>query len=366
MNRRIYKLKNSTLTLVFGNIINSETEVLVSSDDTLITMSGGVSASILKEGGQTIYEDAQKHHDGEVGGVVVTTAGKLSQKYIFHCLTIDKEYLQETCSGLHVEPEERVEYIVRTATRNCFHLLSLLNITSIAFPLIGSGSAHMPYQNVLEFMVDEISDSLYKTNKSLNIELYLYEGNGAYYPDEDKLFIYELFASKTGVANYKHEKDNEPTTLNLSKIQLTEEELAEYKDSEHDVFISYKREDSEKAFELVDLLKSWGIKPWIDKNGIYSSSDFKEVIEQAIESTRAVLFLSSELSNKSEYVKKEIRYAINCKKPVLPIMLDNTPFADGLRFDLSDIDQIDYTHTEEAQKKLRISLDHIFNNRNKK
>lgn len=50
MNRRIYKLKNSTLTLVFGNIINSETEVLVSSDDTLITMSGGVSASILKEG----------------------------------------------------------------------------------------------------------------------------------------------------------------------------------------------------------------------------------------------------------------------------------------------------------------------------
>lgn len=183
MNRRIYKLKNSTLTLVFGNIINSETEVLVSSDDTLITMSGGVSASILKEGGQTIYEDAQKHREGEVGGVVVTTAGKLSQKYIFHCLTIDKEYLQETCSGLHVEPEERVEYIVRTATRNCFHLLSLLNITSIAFPLIGSGSAHMPYQNVLEFMVDEISDSLYKTNKSLNIELYLYEGNGAYYPD---------------------------------------------------------------------------------------------------------------------------------------------------------------------------------------
>ena len=47
-------------------------------------------------------------------------------------------------------------------------------------------------------------------------------------------------------------------------------------------------------------------------------------------------------------------------------MLDNTPFADGLRFDLSDIYQIDYTHTEEAQKKLRISLAHIFNNRNKK
>ena len=40
---RVYKFGDSQLTLAFGDITTSEAKVLVSSDDSYLTMSGGVS-----------------------------------------------------------------------------------------------------------------------------------------------------------------------------------------------------------------------------------------------------------------------------------------------------------------------------------
>ena len=41
MESRQYTFNNSTLTIKFGNIIESHSEVIVSSDDCYITMGGG-------------------------------------------------------------------------------------------------------------------------------------------------------------------------------------------------------------------------------------------------------------------------------------------------------------------------------------
>ena len=60
MNTRKYYYNNSTMTIVFGNILDSKAEVIVSSDDTGISMAGGISGAILKAGGEIIREDAQK------------------------------------------------------------------------------------------------------------------------------------------------------------------------------------------------------------------------------------------------------------------------------------------------------------------
>jgi type I restriction-modification system DNA methylase subunit len=87
---RTYKFNNSTLTIRFGDVVTSDAEVIVSSDDTEISMGGGVSQSILEAGGDFVREDAQKKLPALLGDVIVSTAGKLAkQKYIFHCLTID-------------------------------------------------------------------------------------------------------------------------------------------------------------------------------------------------------------------------------------------------------------------------------------
>ena len=60
MTEKTYKIGKSKLTLRFGDITTTNTQVIVSSDDYYLSMGGGVSASILKAGGNEIALDAAK------------------------------------------------------------------------------------------------------------------------------------------------------------------------------------------------------------------------------------------------------------------------------------------------------------------
>ena len=60
MESRQYTFNKSTLTIRFGNIVESQSEVIVSSDDCYVTMGGGVSRAILRTGGEAIVKDVQK------------------------------------------------------------------------------------------------------------------------------------------------------------------------------------------------------------------------------------------------------------------------------------------------------------------
>lgn len=129
----------------------------------------------------------------------------------------------------------------------------------------------------------------------------------------------------------------------------------------HKVFISYSRRDKETAEHLCNILKENGIEYWIDKEGIYSSSNYKELIVDAIEVSKAVIFISSTNSNASINVIREIGYAVNMNKPILPLMLDDTPYAKSIRLDISDIDQIDFKNPIVSSKKLITSLMYVLN-----
>lgn len=129
----------------------------------------------------------------------------------------------------------------------------------------------------------------------------------------------------------------------------------------HEVFISYSRKDKDVADFISNILKENSIKYWIDKEGIYSSSNYKELIVDAIEVSKAVIFISSEKSNASINVIREIGYAANMNKLILPLMLDDAPYAKSIRLDISDIDQIDFKNPIASSKKLVTSLIYILN-----
>lgn len=111
MNTRKYHYNNSTMTIVFGNILDSKAEVIVSSDDTGISMAGGISGAIRKAGGDIIREDAQKKLPAQVGDVIVSTSGSLAhQKYVFHCLSLNFEHKISVIRGRTLKrsmPSER-------------------------------------------------------------------------------------------------------------------------------------------------------------------------------------------------------------------------------------------------------------------
>ena len=78
MESRTYKVGRSRITLKFGDITSSKAEVLVSSDDYLLSMGGGVSAALRRHGGPGVRADASKMVPAKLGDVVVASGTRRS------------------------------------------------------------------------------------------------------------------------------------------------------------------------------------------------------------------------------------------------------------------------------------------------
>ena len=168
MEPRKYYYNNSTLTIVFGDILQSKAEIIVSSDDTGISMAGGVSKVIMEAGGEVIRDDAQKKLPAQIGDVVVSTAGAMvHQKYVFHCLTLDFEHKFEVFEGKLTNSEDMNKYIIQHSVDKCFRLMQALDLHSIAFPCIGVGLARIPIKQLAVNLADVISCNLTKTQKNM-------------------------------------------------------------------------------------------------------------------------------------------------------------------------------------------------------
>jgi O-acetyl-ADP-ribose deacetylase (regulator of RNase III) len=162
VQKRTYQIGPSTLILEFGDLTTSSADVLVSSDDSYLTMGGGVSAAILRAAGESLLRDAAKKVPARLGDVVVTTAGALEAKYVFHAITIGKGELT---------PEE----VLTLATSRCLELLRTLRLKSIAFPALGAGAAGFAYQDVARRMVNVIVESLKDDQEPLDVTIFLYD-----------------------------------------------------------------------------------------------------------------------------------------------------------------------------------------------
>lgn len=138
-------------------------------------MGGGVSRAILRAGGEAITKDIQKMVPVPLGDVIATTAGTLKhQKYVYHCITIDKNSKMKMLAS-QVTEEDVLNYLLQHAVDKCFQLMQAMGMTSIAFPAIGADAARIPIQKVIEQMSIAIARNLANTNKILNVELYLYD-----------------------------------------------------------------------------------------------------------------------------------------------------------------------------------------------
>ena len=119
--QRTYQIGHSKLSLEFGDITTSRADVIVSSDDSNLSMGGGVSASIRRAAGQGILIEAAKRVPAKLGDVIVTGAGLLPAKFVFHAITIGDG---------NAAPSE----VIMNATRRCLTILRQLRLSSIAFP----------------------------------------------------------------------------------------------------------------------------------------------------------------------------------------------------------------------------------------
>src|SRR5262249_857496 len=173
MRSRTYKVGRSSITLRFGDITKSMAEVLVSSDDDMLSMGGGVSRALLCAGGARVAADASKLVPAQVGDVLVSSAGDLPAKYILHAVTLGICRIGRPPAA-----------IVRQASQRAMRLLPALGCRSIAFPAIGAGAAGIPYETVAAEMATALVEAVIEADTAYSVELFLMDRFHAMGDDE--------------------------------------------------------------------------------------------------------------------------------------------------------------------------------------
>lgn len=115
-------------------------------------------------------------------------------------------------------------------------------------------------------------------------------------------------------------------------------------EKKYDVFISYSRKDSAIVEQYYNYLIEAELSVWLDKDGIETGDEFKRTIVRAIKNSDVFLFFSSANSNASSWTVKEVNVAVNCKKRIIPVKLDTTPYEESIMFDLAGLDFFDHAN----------------------
>lgn len=140
--------------IVKGNLLEQNVEVIVNSWNRniipfFLLLPQGVSGAIKKQIGSKPFFELMKLGPIPSGGVKKTNSYGLNNfKYIFHVAGINMFWFA-------------TEYSIKESIKNSMELAKELNINSIAFPLIDSGSGNRSKEIVKKIMLDTFNDLNY-------------------------------------------------------------------------------------------------------------------------------------------------------------------------------------------------------------
>ena len=316
-DEKAYQFGKSRLIIKFGDLTSAVTDVIVSSDDAYLSMGGGVSASILRAGGDVIARDARKNVPCQMGDVVVTSAGKLEAKYVFHAITIDWSQ----------KDEFTVEKSINSIIKKSLNVLSVLGLKSIAFPAIGTGAARYSLEDVAHFMSMAISEFLSNSDEELEIYIYLMDRYGRRTAIDYIVFFEQfyrrMFTSGVDIAEVNpaeteaHAKQWDMKSMRLNHLNSYLIKLEEQRmNFEMKLIEAIEKNDNEQIKTLHYQL---------DENNKIRYSCMREIKEvectDALNSSFKSVFLSSTFEDMKEYRKAIIDRLI--KRRMVPICMEN-------------------------------------------
>lgn len=99
-----------------------------------------------------------------------------------------------------------------------------------------------------------------------------------------------------------------------------------------EIFISYSRQDKDFVDKISLFFKTNGLSCWVDETDIVVSDDYLKAIANAIVAAKIMIVVLSNDTNKSDFVKNEIRLAIENKLKIIVFKVENIKSLEGLEF----------------------------------
>lgn len=94
--------------------------------------------------------------------------------------------------------------------------------------------------------------------------------------------------------------------------------------------------------KILEAFKVADISYWTAWKDIIPGEDYATKIIQHIKTCKIFVFFSSKSACESEWIPKEIACALMCKKLIIPVLLDDSPFADSIMLRVIDKPTIEY------------------------
>ena len=131
----------------------------MSSDDGFLSMGGGVSEAIERAAGPSFAREARRFAPVRPGRAVVTTAGDLEARFVFHGITLGR------AERRFVMPSRD---LINEILASCLYHADSLLVKSIAFPLLGTGSGGFSEEICLDTMFRFLARALHRGGTSLS------------------------------------------------------------------------------------------------------------------------------------------------------------------------------------------------------
>jgi len=131
------------IKIVQGDITTAKVDAIVNAANNHLWMGAGVAGAIKRAGGKVIEDEAISKGPIPVGSAVETTAGNLNAKYVIHAAVMGQDLITN-------------ENYIRDATKSVLELCEKLNLTSVAFPALGTGVGGFPMEECAEIMIGEV------------------------------------------------------------------------------------------------------------------------------------------------------------------------------------------------------------------
>jgi O-acetyl-ADP-ribose deacetylase (regulator of RNase III) len=161
------------IVLEEGDITRVAADAMVNAANSALAGGGGVDGAIHRAGGPEIMRelDGIRRRIGRcpTGSAVVTAAGRLPAKYVFHA--VGPVYRD----GRHGEPE-----LLASCYRKCLALAEEREARIIAFPAISTGVYGYPLEEAAAIALREVKAHLEKSDAKLQQVVFVLFGRAAY------------------------------------------------------------------------------------------------------------------------------------------------------------------------------------------
>ena len=139
----IFALPPITLTILEGDITARAVDAIVNAANNALWMGSGVAGAIKSKGGAQIEREAMAQGPISPGETVLTTAGALPARHVIHAAVMGQDL--RTDAGL-----------IREATTSSLALAAKRQLTSIAFPALGTGVGGFPISDCARVMLEAV------------------------------------------------------------------------------------------------------------------------------------------------------------------------------------------------------------------